>query len=150
VSAKAKDKDGGVSAPFKSGVVSSYEAHFRPPLDEGTINIVQKGRVVPVKISVGCTKNELKGLRPAIQLLKGNKTAGTERPEDEVKTPSSSSADTTGFMRQVGGGYIYNLEVPGRYKDGTEVKAGDLFTVRVRPFENNNQGASMYVVLKVK
>ena len=56
-------------------------------------------------------------------------------------------------MREVDGGYIYNLEVPTRIKnsDGsfTEVKADTLLTVRVRPFGDDKPEASMYVVLKV-
>jgi hypothetical protein len=150
VSARAKDKDGGISESFKSGVVSAYEAHFRQPLDEGLINTVQKGRVVPVKISIGCETNDLKGLKPAIQLLKGDKTAGTENTSDEVETYSSSAADTTGIMREIGGGYIYNMQVPTKYADGTGVKAGDKFTVRVRPFGDDNKEASIHVVLEVR
>jgi hypothetical protein len=65
-----------------------------------------------VKISIGCQKEDLKGLKPAIQLLKGDKTAGTESTSDEVETYSSSSADTAGVMREIGDGYIYNLQVP--------------------------------------
>jgi hypothetical protein len=147
VSATAEDKDGGVSEAASSGVVSAYEAHFRPPLDEGVYNTVEKGRVVPVKISIGCggVSPELK---PAIQLLKGDRTAGDENASDAVDTYSSSAADTTGVMRRVDGGYIYNLRVPTAYADGTEVKAGELLTVRVRPFGEGE--ASMYVVLKIK
>ena len=56
-------------------------------------------------------------------------------------------------MREVDGGYIYNLEVPTSIKnsDGstTELKAGALLTIRVRPFGDDKPEASMYVVLKV-
>jgi hypothetical protein len=38
--------------------------------------------------------------------------------------------------------------LPTSYADGTAVKVGDRFTVRVRPF--GNEEASMYVVLKIK
>jgi hypothetical protein len=144
VSAMAEDKDGGISDPATSGVISVYEAHFRQPLDEGVYNTLQRGRVVPVKVSIGCGGNDLTGLKPAIQLLKGDRSAGTETSSDEVETLSSSAADTTGVMRPVGNGYIYNLKVP------SDAQAGDLLTVRVRPFGDGNLGTGMYVVLKIR
>jgi hypothetical protein len=144
VSATATDKDGEESASVTSDVVSAYEAHFQPPLDEGVYNTVQKGRVVPVKISIGCDGQNLTDLSPAIQLLKGDAADGTVTDADAIETFSSSAADTTGFMRAVDDGYIYNLQVPGN------AVAGDLFTIRVRPFGDSNTGASMYVVLKIR
>jgi PKD domain len=143
VSATATDKDGGVSASVTSDVVSVSEAHFHPPLDEGVYNTVQKGRVVPVKISIGCEGQNLSGLNPAIQLLKGDKTAGGESASDAIETFSSSAADTTGLMRAVDGGYIYNLQVP------SNAVAGELFTIRVRPFGDSNT-SDMRVVLKIR
>ena len=144
VSATATDKDGGVSASVTSDVVRVQEAHFGPPLDEGVFNTIQKGRVVPVKISIGCAGLNLSGLQPAIQLLKGDKSDGSETGSDAIETFSSSAADTTGIMRAVDDGYIYNLQVP------TNAVANDLYTVRVRPFGDGNTGASMYVVLKIR
>jgi hypothetical protein len=123
--------------------VSVSEAHFRPPLDEGVYNTVQKGRVVPVKISIRCDGQDLSGLDPAIQLLKGDKTAGGESASDAIETFSSSAADTTGFMRAVDGGYIYNLQVP------SNATAGELFTIRVRPFGDSN-ASDLRVVLKIR
>src|SRR5581483_3378219 len=49
VSPKAMDKDGGVSAPFGSGVAQVYDGTFRPPIDPGSVNLVRSGQVVPVK-----------------------------------------------------------------------------------------------------
>ena len=144
VSATATDKDAGESAPASSGVVATYDAKYLPPLDEGTLNLVQKGRVVPVKISIGCDATPLTGLNPAIQLLKGNQTSGTETASDAIETLSSSAADTTGVMRAIDGGYIYNLQVP------SNAAAGDQFTIRVRPFGDSNTAASKYVVLKIR
>ena len=51
--------------------VSVYDGAFDPPLVDGTTNMVQKGQVIPVEISVGC------GTQPDqpdshIQLLSGN------------------------------------------------------------------------------
>ena len=54
VAALAKDKDGGVSTSFTSTAVTVWNGNFLEPLREGTSNLVQKGRVVPVKISFGC------------------------------------------------------------------------------------------------
>jgi hypothetical protein len=153
VSVTATDKDGAESEAASQGStvnVEAYEAHFRQPLDEGKYNLVEKGRVVPVKVTAVCGSENLKDLKPAIQLLKGDSSTVSESGTEEVETYSSSAADTTGVMRAVDGGYIYNLQVPTKYKDGTQVKAGDLLTVRVRPFGDGNQEASMYVVLKVK
>jgi hypothetical protein len=144
VSATATDKDDGVSASVTSDVVNAYEAHFQPPLDEGMYNTVQKGRVVPVKISIGCDGQNLTDLSPAIQLLKGDAADGTQTDADAIETLSSSAADTTGFMRAVDDGYIYNLQVPGN------AVADDLYTIRVRPFGDSNTGASMDVVLKIR
>lgn len=143
VSVTAADKDGGVSAPATT-TVAVYEAHFREPLNEGVYNTVQKGRVVPVKIVVGCNGATLTGLSPAIQLLKGDATAGSEAGTDPVETLSVSAADTTGFMRAVDGGYIYNLQVP------SNATSGQVYTIRVRPFGDSNPAASMYIALKIK
>jgi hypothetical protein len=107
-------------------------------------NTVQKGSVVPVKISIGCGGQNLTDLNPAIQLLKGDKSDGTETASDAIEIFSSSAADTTGVMRAVDGGYIYNLQVP------SSAVAGQLFTIRVRSFGDSSMGASMYVVLKIR
>ena len=44
VSAKAMDKDGGVSAPFSSAAVQVYEGSFRPPIDPESVNLVVRAR----------------------------------------------------------------------------------------------------------
>jgi hypothetical protein len=145
VSAKAKDKDDGLSDLFtKSNVVNVYSASYNSPLNEGMYNMVQAGRVVPVKISVGCSGN-LTGLQPSIQLLKGEQDGGENTSgTDNVETLSVSSADQTGVMRAVDGGYIYNLQVP------STAKANELYTVRVNPFGGSNASSNMYVVLKIR
>jgi hypothetical protein len=143
VTAVVKDKDEGEATPYTSGSLSVYEAHYLSPLDEGTYNLVQKGRVVPVKITIGCGGTQLTGLAPAIQLLKGEFTGGTESSGDEVDTLSSSAADTTGVMRPTDFGYIYNLQVP------SDASANDVYTVRVRPFGSSNS-SDLRVLLKVR
>jgi hypothetical protein len=59
-----------------------------------------------------------------------------------VATVSVSNADTTGQMRPIDGGYIYNLAVPS-------ASAGTTFTIRVQPF-GSASGGSMYVVIKIR
>ena len=141
VAARARDKDLGVSASVTSAAVSVYDAHFLAPLNEGLLNTVQKGRVVPVKISIGCNGAALSGLTPAIQLLAGDQTAGNETAADAVETLSVSPADTTGLMRPNGPGYIYNLQIP------STAAAGALFTIRVRPVSST---ADIRVVVKIQ
>jgi VCBS repeat-containing protein len=146
VSAIAKDKDGGVSAPFTTNYsVNAYTGSYKAPLVDGTINKVQKGQVVPVKISVGCGTTNLTGLSPHIQLLNGNNSPENETGSTAVTT-SVSSADTGQIMRPVDGGYIYNLRVPS---DGT---VGKQYTIRVNPFgaDANNAATGMYIVLEIR
>src|SRR5215217_7574371 len=145
VGAKIKDKDDGLSDLFtKSNVVNVYSAHYLAPLNEGMYNTVQAGRVVPVKISVGCSGN-LTGLQPSIQMLKGEQDGGENTTgSDNVETLSVSSADQSGVMRTIDGGYIYNLQVP------STAKANDLYTIRVNPFGGSNASSNMYIVLKIR
>ena len=146
VSARVLDKDGGVSMPVASSIVKAYDAHFLPPLNEGIFNTVQAGRVVPVKVSVGCGGVALAGLAPGIQLLKGNVSPTNEVGADPVETLSVSAADTTGLMRDAGGFYLYNLRVPS----DASATPGALYTIRVRPFGDTNPSAAMYIVLQIK
>jgi hypothetical protein len=142
VKAKATDKDGGTSDAVSSGNVNVYNASFSPPVDIAPyVNTVQKGRVIPVKISVGCASN-LTGLSPSIQLLTGDQSAGNESTADEIETYSVSSADTTGVMRAADGGYIYNLRVPD--------VANATYTIRVNAFGGSNASSNMYAVLKTR
>jgi hypothetical protein len=136
---------GGSGDGFVAKFGGFCEAHFLPPLNESMLNTVQKGRVIPVKITIVCGTTPVTGLTPGIQLLKGDVSPANESGVDPVETLSSSAADTTGLMRPIDGGYIYNLQVPST----TTVKAGDLFTIRVRPFAEANPSGSIYVVLKI-
>jgi len=143
VSARAVDKDGGVSAP-RSVTVGSYEARYLAPLDAGRYNVVQPGRVVPVKVAVGCDGTPLEGLLPAVQLIKGDASPGVESGTAPIETTDAAGADTTGLMRPIEGGYLYNLRVPA------DAKRGDLYTIRVRPFGDATPDAAVYAVLLVK
>jgi hypothetical protein len=142
ISALARDKDLGVSAPFTSGAVSVYNGSFLPPLYEGAYNAVQKGQVVPVKISVGCNGAPLTGLTPAISIRQGDYDPSVDPGDPSyVVATSVSGADTSGVMRQVDGQYMYNLAVPS-------AAANTLFTILVRPFGGSSP--VMYAVLKIR
>ena len=144
VTALAKDKDGGISAPFTSSAVVALDGAFLPPLKAGTFNKVKGGQVVPVKINVGCDGVLASGLSPAIQLLSGDVDPSTD-PGDgsiDLTTASVSSADTTGIMRAADGQYIYNLRVPS-------AAAGTKYTIRVRP-TGTAAGGSLYVVVQLR
>jgi hypothetical protein len=145
--ATATDKDGGISAAFGKAV-KVYDVRFLAPLDEGVANTVQEGRVVPVKIAVGCGGTALTGLAPEIELLKGNQTPGGESGTDEVET-LVPTADSSGVMRAVEGGYLYNLRVP----DDAAATPGAQYTIRIRPFDTSGDagaGASKSIVLEIK
>ena len=150
VNATATDKDGGVSPLVtKSNVVNVLESTFRPPIDGPATNLTLKGKVIPVKIYAGCNTIVQPGLTPNIKLLNGDVRAGQEGAGDVVEAYSTSSADSTGWMRPVDGGYIYNLQVPG----GATVTVGQEFTIRVYPLAtsaNPTAGPPMYAVLKIK
>src|SRR5829696_3965418 len=148
VEAQASDKDGGESAesPQATQSVSVYNGAFSPPLVDGTTNLVQKGQIVPVEISVGCGTTNLTNLTPHIQLLSGNVSPETEAGSTTVKTASVLTADTTQTMRPIDGGYIYNLQVP------SNATANQEFTIRVDPFgaTADHAATSMYVVIKIR
>lgn len=154
VSATATDKDNAESDPASLGSnpFKVYDGSFKPPIDTPATNLTLKGKVLPVKITVGCGSQALAGLTPSIKLLNGNVEPGTEGPNDVIEAYSSSAADQTGWMRPVDGGYIYNLQVPG----GANVAVGQQFTIRVNPFatqdplDANPQGGAMYALLKIK
>jgi hypothetical protein len=141
VAAKAQGKDGGISAPFSSSAVRVYDAGFRPPLDPNSVNLVTRGQVVPVKITVGCN-GFLSGLQPAIGIRAGDYDPNVD-PDDPTYDvgDTGGNADTGGVMREVGDQYIYNLRVP-------TAPGGTLFTVAVRPF--GGSAPVMHVLLKIR
>ncbi|WP_199921516.1 PKD domain-containing protein [Intrasporangium calvum] len=144
VTALAKDKDNGVSAPFTSSAVMALDSEFLPPLQSGTFNKVRGGQVVPVKISVGCDGMLASGLSPAIQLLSGDVDPSTD-PGDgsvDVVTETVSSADTSGVMRAADGQYIYNLRIPAG-------ASGAKYTIRVRP-TGTAVGGARYIAIQLR
>jgi endonuclease/exonuclease/phosphatase family metal-dependent hydrolase len=141
VSAKAQDKDGGVSAPITAPAVHVYDATVLPPLMAGAFNVVQRGQVVPMKITVGCN-GFLAGLHPAISMRAGEYDPAVDPGDPSYTVPGSgSSADTSGVMREANEQYVYNLEVPAG-------PAGQLYTVLIRPF--GGSAPTLYAVLKLR
>jgi VCBS repeat-containing protein len=131
VKATVTDKDTGTSTEATlSTPVQAYNGNFLPPLQVGKDNMVQKGQVVPVKISVaGCDGLNKTGLNPEIRLAKGDPTVGIN--EADYTVPGIvAAADTSGVMRPVSDGYIYNLRIPS----DASVKANDIYAIRVSPF----------------
>jgi predicted extracellular nuclease len=142
VDVEARDKDGGVSSPLTSPAVHVYDGDVRPPLSEGAFNLVQRGQVVPVKITVGCG-GFLSGLHPTIALREGSYDPTVDPSDPSYVVPgSASSADTDGVMRESAGAYTYNLAVP------SNGAAGQLYTVVMRPF--GGSAPTLYAVLKIK
>ena len=131
VKATVTDEDGGISAEASlSNPVQAYNGNFLPPLQTGKDNLVRKGQVVPVKISiVGCNGINLAGLSPYIQLFSGDPTA-TINEADFIVPTASVSADTGQIMRPEVDGYIYNLRVPSDAK----ATVGAKYYIRVSPF----------------
>jgi hypothetical protein len=148
VEAQASDKDGGVSAesPQATQSVSVYNGAFNPPLVDGSTNMVQRGQVVPVEISIGCTTTNLTNLTPHIQLLSGNVSPESESGRTTVTTTSVLAADTDQTMRPVDGGYVYNLQVP------SNAAANQEFTILVNPFgpTADHAATGMYVVIEIR
>jgi uncharacterized protein len=142
VDAKAQDKDGGVSAAFTSAPVAVYDAQVLPPLTDGAYNLVKKGQIVPVKITVGCN-GFTSGLHPLISIRSGDYDPNVDPGDPSYIVPDSgSSADTSGVMRESDQQYVYNLAVP------SNASVGNLFTVLIRPF--GGSAPTLYAVLKIK
>jgi hypothetical protein len=149
VQVQASDKNGAVSAesPQATQSVSVYNGAFSPPLVDGSTNMVQKGQVVPVEISVGCGTMNLTNLTPHIELLSGNVSPEIESGSTTVTTTASVlAADTGQTMRPFDGGYIYNLQVPG------DAAVNQEFTIRVNPFgaTADHAATGMYAVIKIR
>jgi hypothetical protein len=123
-----------------------YDGAFGPPLVDGSTNMVYKGQVVPVGISIGCGTTNLTNLTPHIQLLGGNVSPESEIGSTTVTPTSVPSADTTQTMRPVDGGYIYNLQVP------SNAAANQEFTILVNPFgaTADHAATGMYLVIKIR
>jgi uncharacterized protein len=142
VDVKARDKDGGVSAPFTSAPVHVYDAGLLSPLTAGAFNLVNRGQVVPVKLTIGCG-GFLGGLRPEISIRSGDYDPSVDPSDPSYVVPdTSSSADTSGLMRENSQQYQYNLGVP------LNGSAGQLYTVLIRPF--GGSAPTLYAVLKIR
>jgi hypothetical protein len=123
-------------------MVHVYAGSVLPPLQAGAYNIVQRGKIVPVKITVGCN-GFLSGLHPEISLRAGDYDPSVDPGDPSYVVPDSgSAADTSGVMRESDQQYVYNLAVPSR------ATTGQLFTILVRPFGGSSP--TLYAVLKIK
>jgi predicted extracellular nuclease len=141
VAAKAQDKDGGVSAPLTSPTVHVYSAGFRPPIDPDAVNLVNRGQVVPVKVTVGCNAF-LSGLQPLIAIRTGDYDPNVDADDPSYDVgDTAGNADAGGVMREAGDQYIYNLAVP-------TAPAGTLFTIAVRPF--GGSAPVLHALLKIR
>jgi hypothetical protein len=118
--ATVTDDDGGSDTQTSNAAVTVGEAAVLPPLASGR-TLVQPGRVVPVKVRVGCADGPWLDLAPSIELLDGS---------GSIPAGSVSNADTAGVMRAVDGMYLYNLRIPS---DRAVARGGEL-TVHILPF----------------
>ena len=80
---------------------------FQPPLKDDGSSVAKYGSTIPVKVIVlGCDGDVINGLELRITLVK--RSGAT--PQEEINLPeSTSAADTTGYMRDAGNHYEYNL-----------------------------------------
>src|SRR5204863_6431348 len=125
-----------------SAPVQVYDAQILPPLTDGAFNLVKKGQIVPVKITVGCN-GFTSGLHPLISIRAGDYDPNVDPGDPSYTVPDSgSSADTSGVMREGDQQYLYNLAVP------SNASVGNLFTVLIRPF--GGSAPTLYAVLKIK
>jgi Bacterial Ig domain len=136
--AKVADDDGGSDHTTSDATVTVVEAAATSPLETDGVNLVQKGQVVPIKVTVGCGADPLSELHPTVELGLGGHTYPAE---------SVSSADTPGTMRWTEDGYQYNLRVP-RSLGGRALAMGDLVTVLVEPFGDG--GGALEIVLQIR
>lgn len=105
-----------------------YGGDILSPLTSGALNLVQKGQVVPVKMTIGCN-GFLCSLHPAISIRAGDYDPNVDPSDPSYVVPDiASSADTCGVMREGNAQYMYNLGVP------SNATVGQLYTVLIRPF----------------
>jgi hypothetical protein len=143
VTAVAEDKDGGESAAVTSTAVDVAEARLLAPLTAGAHNVVRAGQVVPVRVAIGCGSDVMSGLAPTLSVLSGDLDPLTDADDPTVVVPVTDAAgvDTSGVLRAVAGGYVYDLRVP-------TAPAGSMFTIRVRPFDGSP--AALVAVLTIR
>jgi hypothetical protein len=116
-------------------------ASFRPPIDPDAVNLVNRGQVVPVKVTVGCNAF-LSGLQPLIAIRTGDYDPNVDADDPSYDVgDTAGNADAGGVMREAGDQYIYNLAVP-------TAPAGTLFTIAVRPF--GGSAPVLHALLKIR
>jgi hypothetical protein len=103
------DKDGGTTVYTYVVSLDHYVVAFQAPIQDGVRNIVKQGNVIPVKLQItDCAGHAVLGKTLSIGYIAGD-VYDDDSAGSLVVTDSVSSADTTGFMRQVDGKYMYNL-----------------------------------------
>jgi hypothetical protein len=104
------DNGGSDSESSSNGAVSfSYNmsTSLLAPVNLNGTSVFKYGSTIPLKIRVlDCNSTPVSGLSPAIKIQKMSASTPTELINEATST---SSADTTGFMRYSDGQYIYNL-----------------------------------------
>jgi large repetitive protein len=110
VSVTVSDDDGGSFTHTYATSLNVYTVTWDAPIKDGQRNVVKKGNVIPVKIRiVDCFGNAITDRTLNIRVV-----AGVMDPADIddgiYEIPGTvSGADTTGFMRQIDGKYMYNM-----------------------------------------
>jgi hypothetical protein len=101
------DADSATTGPGLTVEYTISDGGFQPPLRDDVSNVAKYGSTIPVKVVVlGCDGSVVNGLELTIKLLKVSGSA----PAEDINLPeSTSAADTTGFMRDAGNHYEYNL-----------------------------------------
>src|SRR5207249_2070485 len=104
-----------------SSVVHVFGEAFRPPIDPGSLNLVQHGQAVPVRIIIGCSEF-LSGLHPSIAIRSGDYDPNVDADDSSYEVAdSASNADTDGLMREQYGSVVVDLL---RLDDDADLAAG--------------------------
>jgi hypothetical protein len=111
------DDDAGSASQTLSaaGSIERYSVGWKAPLKDGIRNIVKLGNVIPVKLSVvDCHGVAVTGKSLSIKVITGDVYHEVDDADYVfVESTSVSGADTTGFMRQADGMYMYNQATKG-------------------------------------
>src|SRR5262249_41778295 len=122
LSVSLNDGDGGMATQNSSGtknVNALYKlSAIQPPFNADGSSVWKSGSTIPVKVIItDCAGNPVPGLKPMV----GTTLVSSSDPGVSIdESPSTSAADTTGYMRYdpTAGQYIYNFG-SGTLKDST-------------------------------
>jgi hypothetical protein len=111
ITVNAKDDDGGQAVPRTASVARTFQmSAIQAPFNTDGSSIFKAGSTVPVKVRItDCLQLSVPNLAPTIRVA----LAASTTPSGSInETPeSTSSADTTGYLRydSAGAQYIYNM-----------------------------------------